>query len=140
MGTKISVPVVAPLDIEAILKAEKEAKRTRVFLLRNAGLPTCPRRIPQMRSLREVDLSSNRIVELPYELGEFARHDTVMPGIDLAYGATRRAAQDADLKRVAQLTGGASQQSRRLRTSSHLLSELSCSNSRISPHACFAIY
>ncbi len=62
--------LVAPLDIDAIHKAEKEAKRTKVFLLRNAGLPICPRRLPYMSSLREVDLSSNRIVEMPFDIGE----------------------------------------------------------------------
>jgi Leucine-rich repeat (LRR) protein len=61
---------VAPLDIDAIHKAEKEAKRTKVFLLRNAGLPVCPRRLPYMSNLREVDLSSNRIVEMPFDIGE----------------------------------------------------------------------
>ena len=30
MGTYFSVPMVAPLDIDAIHKAEKEAKRTKV--------------------------------------------------------------------------------------------------------------
>ena len=64
------VQLVAPLDIDAIHKAEKEAKRTKVFLLRNAGLPICPRRLPYMSSLREVDLSSNRIVEMPFDIGE----------------------------------------------------------------------
>ena len=62
--------LVAPLDIDAIHKAEKEAKRTKVFLLRNAGLPICPRRLPYMSNLREVDLSSNRIVEMPFDIGE----------------------------------------------------------------------
>lgn len=61
---------MAPLEIDAIHRAEKEAKRTKVFLLRNAGLPICPRRLPYMSSLREVDLSSNRIVEMPFDIGE----------------------------------------------------------------------
>lgn len=73
MGQYLSVPVPAPLDIQAIIKAEKEAKRTKIFLLRNAGLPCCPRRLPQMTALREVDLSSNRIVELPFEIGELIK-------------------------------------------------------------------
>lgn len=30
MGTYFSVPIVAPLDIDAIHKAEKEARRTKV--------------------------------------------------------------------------------------------------------------
>ena len=73
MGQHLSVPIPAPLDIQAILKAEIEAKRTKIFLLRNAGLPCCPRRLPQMTGLREVDLSSNRIVELPFEIGELIK-------------------------------------------------------------------
>ena len=73
MGQYLSVPIPAPLDVQAILKAEKEAKRTKVFLLRNAGLPSCPRRLPQMTALREVDLSSNRIAELPFEIGELIK-------------------------------------------------------------------
>ena len=73
MGQYLSVPVPAPLDMQAIIKAEKEAKRTKIFLLRNAGLPCCPRRLPQMTALREVDLSSNRIVELPFEIGELIK-------------------------------------------------------------------
>ena len=66
----VQAQLVAPLDIDAIHKAEKEAKRTKVFLLRNAGLPVCPRRLPYMSNLREVDLSSNRIVEMPFDIGE----------------------------------------------------------------------
>jgi hypothetical protein len=77
MGQNLSVPIPAPLDIQAILKAEKEAKRTKIFLLRNAGLPCCPRRLPQMTALREVDLSSNRIVELPFEIGELIKLRTL---------------------------------------------------------------
>jgi Leucine-rich repeat (LRR) protein len=73
MGQYLSVPVPAPLDIQAIIKAEKEAKQTKIFLLRNAGLPCCPRRLPQMTALREVDLSSNRIVEIPFEIGELIK-------------------------------------------------------------------
>ena len=46
--------------------------RSRLLTL-PAGLPTCPRRLPYMSNLREVDLSSNRIVEMPYDIGELRK-------------------------------------------------------------------
>eukprot|EP00960_Hanusia_phi_P045046 756999-Hanusia_phi.AAC.2 len=69
MGIIFSVPVAEPLDITAIHKAESEAKKSKSFVLRNAKLPACPRRLPYLSKLREVDLSSNRIVEMPFEIG-----------------------------------------------------------------------
>lgn len=72
-----SVPVAEPLDIRAIHQAESHARKTKTFVLRNAKLPACPRRLPFMSKLREVDLSSNRIVEMPFEIGRLYKLESL---------------------------------------------------------------
>jgi Leucine-rich repeat (LRR) protein len=77
MGQYLSTPLPASLEIEAISKAEKKAKRAKAFLLRNAGIPVCPRRLPLMTALKEVDLSYNRMTELPFEIGALVKMRTM---------------------------------------------------------------